>query len=77
MKIVRNSKVIFSCPTALLANVATIALIRTILKRAGLPISIKQTIMLMREMRKYKKSHPDWNLAEIEQKNGDIITIDV
>ena len=75
MKITINTRTVFVLPTGLGMNRLTAGIIRRQLKKEGIILTRKQMLLFIKTVRRYKKSHADWNLAEVESKNGDTITV--
>ena len=75
MKITINTRTVFLFPTGLVLNRLTAGIIRRKLKKEGIRLTKKQTLLFIKTIRRYKKSHTDWNLVEVESKNGDTITV--
>ena len=75
MKITINTRTVFVLPTGLGMNRLTAGIIRRKLKKEGIILTRKQMLLFIKTVRRYKKSHTDWNLAEVERKNGDTITV--
>ncbi len=77
MKITKNADKFFILPTWLMVNVFTVGIIRKKLKKEGVELTRKQTSKFIKEIRRYKKNHSDWNLVEIDSKNGDTMNIKI
>ena len=77
MKITINTRTVFRFPTRLIANHVTAAAVCRKLKKEGMQLTRKQTRLLIKEIRRYKKSHAGWNLVEIDEKNGDSIKVQI
>lgn len=75
MKVTVNSRTVFALPTRIVANRFTAGFIRKKLEKEGIRLTRRQTLLFVREMKKYKKKHAEWNLVEIEEKNGDTVSI--
>ena len=75
MKITANTRTVFCFPTGLIANGLTTGIIRGQLKKEGIILTGKQTARLIKELKQYKETHPDWNLVEVDKSNGDTVKI--
>ena len=75
MKITVNARTAFALPTGLVVNRLMAGTIRKRLKKEGIVLSKKQTVRLIKEFRRYKKKHADWNLVEVNAADGDTVTI--
>ena len=64
-------------PTDAVFGHITAAFLPRALKDEDISITRKQAYRLIRELRRYKKSHPDWVLVDIESTNGDTVKITV
>ena len=56
-------------------NRFTLGIIRRKLKKEGIRLTRNQTLLFIKAIRRYKKSHADWNLVEVDSKNGDTVTV--
>ncbi|MBR2353621.1 MAG: hypothetical protein IKB75_06945 [Clostridia bacterium] len=77
MKVSVNSRTVFRFPTCLIVNRFFAGRIRRELNKSGLHLTKKQTLLLMGELKKYKKRAPDWNLVEVTASNGDRIVVKI
>lgn len=75
MKITVNTRTVFRFPTGLIANDLTAGFIRRKLKKEGIILTRKQTARLIKGLKEYKKTHPHWNLVEVDSQNGDTIKV--
>ena len=64
-------------PTGAVFGHITAAFLPRALKDEGITITKKQAYQLLKELRHYKKAHPDWILVDIESANGDTVKITV
>ena len=62
-------------PTGLVFNRATVGFASKVCKEKGVDISGKQLLLLLKALRTYKKTHPDWKLIEVDEDGGDHIEI--
>lgn len=78
MRITVNHRTIFLFPTRLVVNRLTTGFIRRKLEKQGISLTRKQALLFVKELRRYKKHHPEWNLIEVEDKDGgESVTIKV
>ena len=72
-----ETKLTLHFPTALVLNRLTAGIVRKQLKKEGIHLTRKQTVLFIKELKRYKKTHRDWNLVEAEEdgKNSVIIKI--
>lgn len=72
-----DTKLTLHFPTDLVLNRCTAGIVRKQLKKEGINLTRKQTVLLIKELKKYKKTHRDWNLVEVTEggKNSVIIKI--
>ena len=77
MRITINTRTVFLIPTRLVANHIVAGIIRKKLKKQGIILTRKQTSLFLKEFRKYKKSHADWNIVEIYSDDGDTVNIKI
>ena len=75
MKVILNSKTVFVFPTPLIANGLFARFIIKKAEKAGIRITKRQILTLLKEFRKHRKKFPDGVLLEVSEKNGDSITI--
>lgn len=64
-------------PTWLAFNRFTAGFIRRMLKREGISLTRKQILLLIKEIKPYRKSHAGWNLVEANDKNGGTVTVKI
>lgn len=75
MKVTINNKTVFMFPTRLAINRLTAGFIRRKLREEGVNLSRKQTVHLIKTIHKYRKKHPEWNLVEATETDGDSIIV--
>ena len=75
MKVTVNSNTVFRFPTRLMVNGITASIVRKKLKKSGILLTAKQTRRLVRELFKYKRTHSQWNIVEIESHNDYTVII--
>ena len=72
-----KSKMVLRFPTGLVINRLTAGIIRRSLKKKGIHLSRKQTVLFIKELKRYKKKHRDWNLVEISENGTNRIIIKI
>ena len=72
-----KSKMVLRFPTGLVINRLTAGIIRKSLKNKGIHLSREQTVLFIKELKNYKKTHRDWNLVEITENDKNSIIIKV
>ncbi len=77
MKITINTRTVFIFPTRLIINRFTSGIIRRKLKKEGIRLTRKQASLFIKEIRRYKKNHTDWNLVEVYNKDGDTVKVKI
>ena len=72
-----ETKLTLHFPTSLVLNRLTAGMVRRSLKKKGVRLTRKQTVLFIKEFKRYKREHGDWNLVEVEEngKNSVIIKI--
>ena len=80
MKISINSgdtKLVFRFPTGLVLNRLTAGIVCRKLKKEGFHLTRKQTVLFIKELKRYKKKHRDWNLVEVEGSDEDSVIVKI
>lgn len=80
MKISINSgdtKLVFRFPTGLVFNRLTAGIVCRKLKKEGFHLTRKQTVLFIKELKRYKKTHRDWNLVEVEGSDEDSVIVKI
>ena len=77
MRISVNNRTMFLFPTGLIANRFTAGIVCRKLKKEGIQLTRKQILLFFKEIKRYKKSHADWNLVEVDSKDGDRVTVKI
>ena len=72
-----NHKFCVPSPTGAVFGHITAAILPHALQDKGITITKKQAYLFIRELRRYKKHHPDWVLVDIEDSCGDTVKITV
>ena len=75
MKVTINNKTVFMFPTRLAINRLTAGFIRRKLREEGVKLSRKQTVRMIKTLHKYRRKHPEWNLVEVTETDGDSIIV--
>lgn len=81
MKIVVKSRearnIWFVFPTSWVLNSFVAGVLAKEAEEAGTGITKEQILCLMREIKSYRKAHPEWMLVDIETKDGEIVKIKI
>lgn len=77
MRITINNRTAILAPTGLVANRFTIGIFQRRLKKEGIDLTRKQLLLCLKEFKRYKKEHPEWNLVEVCSKDGDTVKIKI
>jgi hypothetical protein len=77
MKVSINSKTVCCFPTSLVINRLFAWIIRRKLKKRGINLSQKGIALFIKELKKYEKSNPDWNIVEVTNNRRGIIKITI
>ncbi len=70
-------KLTLRLPTGLILNRLTAGIVCRKLKKEGIHLTRKQTVLFIKELKKYKKKHRDWNLVEISENDTNSIVIKI
>ena len=70
-------KMVLRFPTGLVINRFTAGIIRRKLKKEGVLLTRKQTVLFIKELKKYKKKHRDWNLVEVTESGTNSVIIKI
>ena len=70
-------KLTLRLPTGLILNRLTAGIVCRKLKKEGLHLTRKQTVLFIKELKKYKKKHRDWNLVEVSENDTNSIVIKI
>jgi len=62
-------------PSGLAMNRLSAGLFSASLRDKQIAVSGRQLSLLFSAARKYKKSHPEWKLVEVQARNGDSVEI--
>ncbi len=72
-----NHKFCVPIPTGAVFGHITAAILPRALLDKGVTITKKQAYQFIRELRRYKKRHPDWVLVDVESSDGETVKITV
>ena len=75
MKITVNNRTAVLAPTGLVINRLTAHIFLRRLKKEGVHMTRKQLLLCLKEFKRYKKEHPEWNLIEVCSKDGNTVNI--
>ena len=68
-----ETKLTLHFPSALVLNRLTAGIVRKSLKKQGVRLTRKQTVLFIKELKKYRRHHRDWNLVEVSENNNHVI----
>lgn len=71
MKIQLKSKTVLCLPSSFVLRFC----LQKAYKKAGIPSAKRQTALLIRKMKEFRKANPDWYLIEMTEENGKMIRI--
>ena len=72
-----DTKLTLRLPTGLILNRLTAGIVCRKLKKEGIHLTRKQTVLFIKELKKYKKKHRDWNLVEASENDTNSIVIKI
>lgn len=64
-------------PTGLALNYVTAGIAAKVCQKNGVEITKSQMRVLVKTLKDYKKHHPDWKLAELQDGDGDCVEIKI
>lgn len=70
-----GKKLHLSLPSILLLNRFTACLVSGIMRKNGTEVTRSQAQLFIQELNNYRRSHPEWVLMDIENSDGERITI--
>lgn len=70
-----GSNLFIPLPTGLICNRLTALIAARTMSGMGAGVSASQLARLFRELKRYKKKHPDWVLAEVQSADGDYVYV--
>lgn len=62
-------------PSGLFLNRFAVGFAQKYLKKYCINVSKKQTIAFIKELNRYRRKHPEWQLVEIQSADGYFVTI--
>ena len=68
-----ETKLTLRFPTGLVLNRLTAGIVRKSLKKQGVRLTRKQTVLFIKELKKYRRHHRDWNLVEVSENDNHVI----
>lgn len=68
-----ETKLSLRFPTGLVLNRLTAGIVRKQLKKEGIHLTRKQTVLFIKELKKYRRHHRDWNLVEVTENDNHVI----
>lgn len=75
MRIKINSHTVFLFPTGVIANRFTAGIISMMLEKEGVHLTKRQIKLFIKEIKRFKNKHPEWNLIEICDDDKDTIEV--
>ena len=72
-----NTKFTLRLPTGLVLNRCTAGMVHKELEKEGIHLTRKQTVLFIKELKRYKKKHRDWNLVEISENDTNSVIIKI
>ena len=72
-----ETKLSLRFPTGLVLNRFTAGIVRKQLKKEGIHLTRKQTVLFIKELKKYRRQHRDWNLVEVSENDTNSIIIKI
>lgn len=70
-----RKKFVIRIPTGLALNRVTAGIAVKVCKKNGVEISKEQLMELIKVVKDYKKTHPDWKLVEMAGPDGEYVEI--
>lgn len=71
----KGSRKTICVPNSLILNRLSAALLSAKLKESGVHISGRQLYTLFRAAKKYKSTHAEWKLVEVQRRGGGVVEI--
>ena len=72
-----ETKLTLRFPTGLVLNRLTAGIVRKSLKKQGVRLTRKQTVLFIKELKKYRRHHRDWNLVEVSENDTNSVIIKI
>lgn len=70
-----GSNLFIPLPTGLICNHLTAFIAARMAVEVGIKLSPGQLVRLFTELKRYKKQHPEWVLAEVHSADGDYVSV--
>lgn len=70
-----ETKLIIPVPAALAFNRFTACLLSKGLRRNGVDVTAAQAVRLMDAINRYRRTHPEWCLAEVRSAGGEMVMV--
>lgn len=64
-------------PSAVVLNPLTARAFSAFLKQKGVQITVKQAFAILGAINRYRRSHPEWVLVEVQSSDGEWIEITI
>ena len=71
----KGKKRVLRFPTGLFCNRFAAMLLRRSLKKKGVTVTRKQTSHLLKVLKQYRRTHPEWELIDLRDKKGQRVQI--
>ena len=68
-----ETKLTLHFPTGLVLNRFTAGFGSRMLKKEGIHLTRRQTVLFIKELKKYRRHHRDWNLVEVSENDNHVI----
>ena len=62
-------------PSGFVLNRISAGFVQEFLKEIGLDVTKEQAIVFIKELKRYRRQHPEWVLAEIQSSDGEYVRI--
>ena len=72
-----ETKLTLRFPTGLVLNRFTAGFGCRMLKKEGIHLTRKQAVLFIKELKKHKRRHRDWNLVEVTENNDNHVIIKI
>ena len=72
-----ETKLTLRFPTGLVLNRLTAGIVRKQLKKEGVNLTRRQTVLFIKELKKYRRHHRDWNLVEVTENDTNSVIIKI
>ena len=71
----REKSIFLMLPSSFALNGVSAAFFSAALRKKQVEISAQQLSALFSAIKSYKKTHPEWKLMEVQERNGNVIEI--